>query len=168
MASASCPEALLQASLGKTHFMRLARLLNSGGTRVMRELFDSIVPPARLAIVLNSLPVIAVLQKKRRRGHLTNPQWDKLFPPPGTCVQSTSFDVTLLFNLLRENTTSSLMPPTSTAGSWDALPNNGDISLPANMARIKYYRNIFCHVDEKMEVTQRQISMIIGHKSEMH
>jgi hypothetical protein len=146
-ASTSLDE-VLQASPKKTNFLRLTRLLICGGTKVVRELFDSIIAPEDLANTLNDPPVLSRLQDMRNKKLLTHSQWQILFPLPGTLVESKSFDLTLLFKLLRE--ICSLMPPLHTG--WDNLPNSTDTSLEADLARIKHYRNQSAHANERLEV----------------
>jgi hypothetical protein len=79
---------------------------------------------------------------------LTYPQWQVLFPSPGTCGKSESFDITLLFKLLRE-----ICGLSRPRNGWDNLPDDKDLSLSADLARIKYYRNKLCHAKEDMEVS---------------
>ena len=69
--------------------------------------------------------------------------------------KSTDFDITLLFRLLR--TICGLTPPVT---GWDALPGSTDDSLEADLARIKYYRNLlYGHVHENMEISDYEFSV---------
>jgi hypothetical protein len=44
-----------------------------------------------------------------------------------------------------------LIPPST---GWDDLPNHEDVSLSADLVRIKYYRNkVYAHENEKMELS---------------
>lgn len=90
--------------------------------------------------------------KLLKAAKLTKPQWDCLYPSPGVYGKSTDFDITLLFRLLR--TICSLTPPTA---GWDCLPAGTDNSFEADLARIKYYRNlVYGHVNENMEITDEE------------
>jgi hypothetical protein len=143
-------EDALKTSQDKTNFVRLTRLLICGGTTIIRKLFDSIITPAKLANALINSKV-RLQQLMRSKKVLTYFQWQILFPLPGvvSVVESKSFDITLLFKLLRE--ICSLIPP---ATGWDNLPNTTDTSMEADLARIKYYRNtIYAHVNENMELS---------------
>ena len=67
---------------------------------------------------------------------------NKLYPPGGAAPDSKTFDITLLFVLLRN-----ICDLTAPATGWDALPPAADVSREANLARIKYYRNqVYGHV----------------------
>lgn len=118
----------------KANGVRLSRLLVDKGTEAMRNVFDSIHPPATLTATLTSYR--SFLQRLR---FISQSQFNILFPPSGVPSKSTDFDITLLFVLLRN--ICALHPPTSTS-SWDVNPPPTDMSREANLARIKYYRNV--------------------------
>ena len=128
----------LASSVEKTNGNKLSRLLIDGGTTVLRNIFDSHHPPANLAANLSSRHIHPILTRLRHRNILNGSQWDKLFPPPGRGTpNSINFDITLLFLLLRN--ICGLHPPLS---GWDRMPPASDTSFEANLARIKYYRNV--------------------------
>ena len=143
MAAASSPDEVLRSTPGKDNFQRLARLLISGGTTLLRKVFDQLCPPTDLPKILQNPATKSQLKK----ANLTKPQRDCLYPSPGVHGKSTDFDITLLFRLLRN--ICNLTPPTT---GWDALPASEDYSLVADLARIKYYRNSLCHANQNMEV----------------
>ena len=137
---AAAPPAPLASSVEKTNGAKLSRLLIDGGTTVLRNVFDRYHPPAKLAADLN-LQYKTLLTLSRRR-ILNKSQWDKLFPPSGAIPDSNSFDITLLFLLL--TTICGLSPPPS---GWHTKPSPSDISLEANLARVKFFRNeLYGHV----------------------
>ncbi|CAH3183196.1 unnamed protein product [Porites lobata] len=128
----------LASSVEKTNGNKLSRLLIDGGTTVLRNIFDSHHPRANLAAKLSSTHIHPILTRLRHRNILNGVQWDKLFPPPGGGPpNSKNFDITLLFLLLRN--ICGLHPPLS---GWDRMPPASDTSFEANLARIKYYRNV--------------------------
>ena len=145
MATAPDPDEVLCSTRGKENFQRISRLLISGGTALLREIFDLYCPPSNLPATLNN----PATEKQLKAAKLTKPQWDCLYPSPGVYGKSTDFDITLLFRLLR--TICKLIPP---ATGWDALPTSTDHSLAADLARIKCYRNsVYGHVHQQMEIT---------------
>ena len=125
----------LASSVEKTNGAKLSRLLIDGGTTVLRKIFDGHHPPANLIINLNAnYPILNTLLRRRvLNGH----QWDKLFPPSGVPPDSNTFDITLLFLLLSK--ICGLTPPPS---GWHTKPPSSDTSHEANLARVKFYRNI--------------------------
>ena len=146
MAATPDPDEVLCSTSGKTNFQRITRLLISGGTSLLREIFDSRCPPSHLRTILSN-PVTK--NKLIKDAKLTTPQRLCLNPSPGVYGESADFDVTLLFRLLR--TICNLAPP---ATGWDAEPASTDHSLTADLARIKYYRNsVYGHVNQGMAIT---------------
>ena len=125
----------LVSSVEKTNGAKLSRLLIDGGTTVLRKIFDGHHPPANLAADLNANKyTLSILLKKKV---LHKPQWDKLFPPGGVAPDSKTFDITLLFLLLTN--TCGLTPPHL---GWHTKPPPSDMSHEANLARVKFYRNV--------------------------
>ena len=125
------------------NFARLCRLLVDGGTRVLRDVFDLIHSPSTLHATLHSVPVHSTLKGLRAKRVLSKQQWNKLYPAR-TRVTSGSFDITLLFVLLR-NICGLTPPPTG----WDKPPVATDLSREADLARVKYYRNeLYGHTTE--------------------
>ena len=125
----------LASSVEKTNGAKLSRLLIDGGTTVLRKIFDGHHPPANLITDLNANHPI--LNNLLRRRVLNGHQWDKLFPPGGVPPDSNTFDITLLFLLLTK--ICGLTPPPS---GWHTKPPSSDTSHEANLARVKFYRNV--------------------------
>ena len=124
-----------------TNFARLCRLLVDVATQALRDTFDSIHSSNDLHKVLSAnISTLKDLKSKR----IINPiQWGKLFPPIPTTVSSRDFDTTLLVVLLRN--ICGLAPPSS---GWDKIPVAKDLSLEADIARLKYFRNeVFAHAE---------------------
>ena len=124
----------------KCNGTKIARLLVDGGTKTLRRLFDSIHSPANLQAALHTHRV--VLTNLRKIRVLNSSQCDKLYPSTGAAPDSKTFDITLLFLLLRN-----ICGLTAPAAGWDTLPHAADTSQEANLARIKYFRNqLYGHV----------------------
>ena len=138
-------EALRSTSL-KANFHRLTRLLMLGGVQLFRETLDSIHSPADLPLRLAD----PVIQAQLRRARLTRPEWICLNPSPGVYGKSNDFDIILIFKLFR--TICSLTPPPGPRG-WDDLPNGSDLTLVADLVRIKYYRNEIYSHHSPMEIS---------------
>ena len=149
MASAA---SVLCTTAGKENFQRLTRLLICGGTSLLREIFDHHCPPSHLPTRLSD-PTIEDLILNRAK--LTKPQRDFLYPSPGVYGESKDFDLTLLFKLLR--TICGLTPPPT---GWDTPPATSDLSLTADLVRIKNFRNtVYGHVHH-MEITDDDFNFL--------
>ena len=117
---------VLRSSKGRDNFQRLARLLMSEGTVLLREAFDIKYPLSNLPTIIQNLAT----KKHFKAGKLSKPQRDCLYPSPGMYGKSTDFDITLLFRLLR--TIFGLTPP---ATGWDRLPSSEDQSFGADLVK---------------------------------
>ena len=134
----SSASAAYAVSEEKTNGTRLARLLVDVGTHVLRKVLYSVHPPATLQHVLNNN--LRKLQRLKSRRVIFDDQWETIFPPSGDPPDSKTFDITLLHLLLRE-ICHLTAPPTG----WHKMPVDGDVSLEANIVRIKCFRNELCH-----------------------
>ena len=103
---------------------------------MLRDTFDSIIPPENLRELLKRDPAHSRLQLLRKKGVLTSVQWSKLYPATPTEVSSASFDIPLLIVLLR--TICNLSSPPA---GWDTPPLTADTSCESDIARIKYFMN---------------------------
>ena len=155
MATALTPsDRALNATDGNANFQRLTRLLICGGMALLREVFDSIHPPAVLPIKLgdpyHSKGKLQGLRDTERI--LTQPEWNELYPSPGVYGKSKDFDITLLFKLLRNMC--GLTPPRT---GWDSLPNITDLSPEADLVRIKFYRNEVYGHSKTLEISDPKV-----------
>ena len=119
----------------RNNYTRIGRLLTDIGTRVLRGVLDSHHPPVVLQKHINSPTVNSILTKLRAKRVLNTQQWRKLYPSSGA-PSSTTFDITLLFLLLRN--ICGLSRPTT---GWDAAPLPTDVSKEADLIRVKRGRN---------------------------
>ena len=124
-----------------TNYARLCRLLVDVGTQALRDTFNAIHPPANMHTILARNK--ATLQPLRARKIINPTQWGKLFPAIPSSVSSASFDITLLMVLLRN-----ICGLAAPATGWDSLPAVTDVTLEADIARIKYFRNtVYAHIE---------------------
>lgn len=130
-------------STEEENYVRIALLLTGKSPRAVRVLFDNKFPPASLQLTLNQ-------EKSKQLGHLKKirvidqAQWDLMFPSTGV-PDSKTFDVTLMICLIRSLKSQTVAHP---ATGFDHLPSAGDITLGADLARIKYYRNYLAHLND--------------------
>lgn len=126
------------------NYARLCRLLLDCGTKALRESFKRFFTPGSLQGFLARPSVYSSLQALFRKRVLHYSHWSRLYPIPPSSPSLEDFDVTLLMVLLR-NTCGLASPATG----WDSLPSPSDMSLEANIVRIKWYRNrVYGHAVE--------------------
>ncbi|XP_020602186.1 E3 ubiquitin-protein ligase DZIP3-like [Orbicella faveolata] len=125
-----------------TNYACLCRLLIDVGNQALRDTLDAIHAPANLHAVLAANK--PTLQGLRSRRIISATQWGKLFPVIHLAVSSKDFDITLLMVLLRN-----LCGLPSPITGWDTLPAATDMTREADIARIKYFRNIvYAHAEQ--------------------
>ena len=150
MASSSSGAALATASSSqeKDNFLRLSTLIIDGGTKLLREVFNDIHPPASLPTVLAN-----PITEKDLKKALTKSDMEKLYLPGGGFGTSEDLDVTLLFKLLK-----SICRLACPFSGWDKLPDPAHQGPTDDLARIKFYRNqTYAHVKEmKLEDAEFQ------------
>ena len=138
---AMAPTGALEPSTARDRFFKLTTLLISGGTKIIRGYFDSIHHPSNLASVLKN-------QRAKLKTIFTSVEWRKLYPSNSSYGRSEDFDLTILIKLLRN-----ICNLTAPSRGWDKLPDTTELSLEADIARIKYYRNkIYAH-PSKLELS---------------
>ena len=151
-ASATVSNVLLSTP-EKENYLRIARLLIVGGNELMRNIFDKFHPPSSLPIKLTDPAT-----KRKLMATLMKPQRDCVYPSAGVCGESKDFDISLLSRLLK--TICPSLPPVPTATGWDRLPNSTDLSVTADIVRIKVRRNDICHKYPNMEISDDQFSSL--------
>ena len=122
-----------------TNFARVCKLLMDGGTKVLREVFDSIHPPLSLRRTLLDPANHKILKNLRTRKILFKEQWDKLYPPSSYAVDSTSFDISLLCLLLR-NICMLPKPSEDDVGKIKSFP----LTIPKDSCTVHLYRLLWC------------------------
>lgn len=120
--------------------VRLNFLIVSGGTKRLRLLFDSLVPPPTLTgfLAANEHDIKELLRKRI----INKSQKDKLYPPVGPPA-SKNFDISLLYALLRN-----LCGLTNPVAGWGTKPATTDRSVGGAVEMIHWYRNKYSHPSE--------------------
>ena len=151
MAATPDPDKVLRSSKKRDNFQRLTRLLMSGGTVLLREVFDIRCPPKDLPTKLKNSTT-----KKKLEKILDKTQTKCLYPSSEKYGESRDFDITLLYRLLTN--ICGVKPPAATESN--GLPVTTDHSLEADLLRIKWYRNsIYAHVED-MDITDGEFQRL--------
>ena len=144
---------LLGSSDETLYGMKLMRLILDAGTEALRKVFQQI-HPGNLKVVLSctcssstctsslsryTLPKCNYhcLSELKNRKIINQNQWDKLYPAPPNNPNINDFDITLL-SVLSQNICG-LSPPSTTG--WDKFPTPSDLSVKADIVRIKLFHN---------------------------
>ena len=104
----------------------------------------------------------SIINSLKKKGVLTNDQYQKIFPPNQTETDSSTFDITLIVFFIRNCT--GVKPP---SGGWNIKsPENSDQCKGANVIRAREWRNYLQHaspskIDELILKTKWQEGMRI-------
>ncbi len=141
----------------KSNYARLCCLLVKMVPNVLRDILDSIYPPECIKNVLSRDPVHSTLQSLRKKRVINPVQWGKLYPASSSSpVSSRDFDITLLVILL-ENICG-LSPSAATPEMREKPPPTEDTSREADIARLRYFRNVVHGHDAKASVDDTTFS----------
>ncbi|VDI51632.1 Hypothetical predicted protein [Mytilus galloprovincialis] len=127
-----------QLSIEESNFLRFYYLNLKVASKAVRIYFDFVHPPSGLAGELGKASTSVTLNGLR---FITKLQLQTLYPSTGSHVRSEDFDTTLIVCLLRNMTPRECPPITG----WDNIPQPGDTSTGADLARVKWYRNKLAH-----------------------
>ncbi|XP_061177486.1 uncharacterized protein LOC133186279 [Saccostrea echinata] len=123
-----------EEALLKFHFQKFEKLTKVG-RKALQIYFDTVFPTQDLANMSSRK------NKVKKAFHLNDDQFARLFPADESIPCSESFDVTLMYQMLR-NRFPSLPQP---AKGWGKTPDTCDKSETDDVERIRIYRNQAVH-----------------------
>ncbi|XP_071149674.1 uncharacterized protein [Mytilus edulis] len=119
----------------ETNYLRIANLMLRVAPPAVRVQFNNEFHPDKLQGTLKEQR-FKILESLKGKRIINKPQWDKLFPKTDE-VSSNSFDLMLMICLIRH------LIPVDVGDFFPVDPKN--ISLGADLSRLKYYRNQVAH-----------------------
>ena len=124
----------------KERFFHVCRLILEGGTELLRQKFDQLIPPANLPGTLQKEKANLL---KLPRNVLTISMSQKLYLRAGAFGKSGDFDISLLMVLFRHLCG---LKALLTSNNWGSMPIDSDKSLEADILQLKIYR-VFSHAE---------------------
>ncbi|XP_063402201.1 ankyrin-2-like [Mytilus trossulus] len=124
------------------NYVRMSLLVSEISPRAVRVLFDNEFNPLNINITIKK--ETNKLNDLKKKKIINQSQWEILFPRNGV-PESKMFDITLMITLLTNLTG---------LNHYGKLPLVTDITVSADLGRVKYYRNLIAHnKDGKLENT---------------
>ncbi|XP_069128405.1 uncharacterized protein [Argopecten irradians] len=120
------------------NYFRLLLLLINGGKDVLSCLFKSRMTPNMTMDVYLQCNKNTLLGLKKKKKKISQKQWDLLFP----VARPDEWDVSLWCLLL--GSICGISPP----ADWNNPPPSGDVSIEADLVRLRLFRNEICHSAE--------------------
>ncbi|XP_045171213.2 uncharacterized protein LOC123533579 [Mercenaria mercenaria] len=135
----------MSSEQNRVYLFRLQTLIIDGGTLVVRNVFDQKIPCPTLSALLKQEK--KTIDKLKKTGKITDVQYHLLFPT-GSDPKSETFDLTLLICLLRN------ICGLNNQYKWKTPIDVNDLTLEADLHRIKEYRNNISHLSETTCITE--------------
>ena len=126
-----------QTPENRVHLFRLQILLIDGGLLVLRNILDQTLKVQGKTLGACLSQEKATITRLRSQGHITQVQYSTLFPSGGQVPNLADLDITLIICLLRNIRCFGL----NTKFDWKTAPLSSDVSLEADIWRLKNYRN---------------------------
>ncbi|XP_060587187.1 E3 ubiquitin-protein ligase DZIP3-like isoform X2 [Ruditapes philippinarum] len=132
----------------RVHLFRLQIIIIDGGLLVLRHIIDQTLTAqgVTLSTCLNNEK--ATITRLKSRGVITQVQHDILFPTGGQAPTTSEMDFTLIICLLRCLKCFGL----NKKFDWNTKPISTDLTIEADICRLKAYRNEICHLPTTTEI----------------
>lgn len=128
-------------TLEKTNYFRIISIINEEGSLMLWCCLNDQLSGQDLDKVLSQARIKTKMQTALRQKFLTNEQFDLLYPGP---VDKQKLDVTILCFLIRY-----LHPSVPYTDRVWSRPSGSDMSIPADVVRLKIKRNKYAHVNKR-------------------
>ncbi|XP_045163082.2 uncharacterized protein LOC123527580 [Mercenaria mercenaria] len=135
-------------STERVYLFRLLTLTVDCGTTVIRKIFDHRCSNSPLTVLLGNEK--KTLTRLKTQKTITKVQFDLLYPQSGPAPTSADFDLTLSICLLRNLGSCGL----NRKFNWSSPPLPGDISLEADICRLRMFRNELAHISTTTGITE--------------
>ncbi|XP_062587458.1 uncharacterized protein LOC134249123 isoform X2 [Saccostrea cucullata] len=139
-------ESTLSAKESKKRNWEMFEKLTEISRDVLQIYFDNNIPPQDLEKVLTTYKD----DMKKGPYRFGEEQLRVLFPGDGSCVTSSSFDITMMYKLLR-NYQGKDLP------GWGKKPETEDINEVNDVERIRWYRNKIYHAVSETKVLEKDV-----------
>ncbi|XP_060560719.1 uncharacterized protein LOC132720576 [Ruditapes philippinarum] len=126
----------------RANLFRLQIIIIDGGLLVLRNIIDQTLSAKGITLSACLNNEKATITRLKSRGVITQVQYDILFPTGGQAPTTSEMDFTLITCLLRCLKCFGL----NKKFDWNTKPIATDLTVEADICRLKAYRNEICHV----------------------
>ncbi|XP_060553940.1 E3 ubiquitin-protein ligase DZIP3-like [Ruditapes philippinarum] len=126
----------------RVHLFRLQIIIIDGGLLVLRNIIDQTLTAQGVTLSACLKNEKATIARLKSRGVITQVQHDILFPTGGQAPTTSQMDFTLIICLLRCLKCFGL----NKKFDWNTEPISTDLTVEADICRLKDYRNEICHL----------------------
>ncbi|XP_060596526.1 uncharacterized protein LOC132750549 [Ruditapes philippinarum] len=129
---------------------RLQILVIDGGLLVLRNILDQSLTSQCITFSACLNQEKSTITRLKSRGVITQVQYDVLFPAGGKVPTSSDLDITLIICLLRNLKCFGL----NKNFDWRATPAQTDLTMEADICRLKDFRNKISHISTTTPIQQ--------------
>ncbi|XP_060578372.1 uncharacterized protein LOC132735446 isoform X1 [Ruditapes philippinarum] len=129
---------------------RLQILVIDGGLLVLRNILDQSLTSQCITFSACLNQEKSTITRLKSRGVITQVQYDVLFPAGGKVPTSSDLDITLIICLLRNLKCFGL----NKKFDWRTAPAQTDVSIEADIWRLKDFRNKISHISTTTAIQQ--------------
>ncbi|XP_060597559.1 E3 ubiquitin-protein ligase DZIP3-like [Ruditapes philippinarum] len=140
---------MAQTQENRVYLFRLQILIIDGGLLVLRNIIDQTLTTQGVTLSACLNQERSTITRLKSRGIITQEQYDILFPIGGHVPTTSEMDLTLIIFLLRSLRCFGL----NKKFDWKAKPISTDVSIEADICRLKAHRNEISH---KVQTTDIQ------------
>ncbi|XP_060578485.1 uncharacterized protein LOC132735549 [Ruditapes philippinarum] len=133
---------------------RLQILVIDGGLLVMRNIMDQTLTFKCITLRACFSQEKTTITRLKNRGVITQVQYDVLFPTGGQVPTLSDLDITLIICLLRNLKCFGL----NQKFDWRATPAPTDVSIEADICRLKDFRNKISHISTTTVIQQNDFT----------
>ncbi|XP_060586304.1 uncharacterized protein LOC132742043, partial [Ruditapes philippinarum] len=133
---------------------RLQILVIDGGFLVLRNMLDQSLTSQCITFSACLNQEKSTIKHLKSRGVITQVQYDVLFPSGGNVPTSSDLDITLIICLLRNLKCFGL----NNKFDWGATPAPTDLTLEADICRLKDFRNKISHISTTTAIQQNDFT----------
>ncbi|XP_053390273.1 E3 ubiquitin-protein ligase DZIP3-like [Mercenaria mercenaria] len=126
----------------RVYHFRLQMLIIDGGLLVLRNILDQKLNVQNISLSICLSQERPTITRLKAQKIITQVQYDLLYPPGGRLPSAADFDFTLIICLL----TNLKCFGFNQNFSWTVIPNTSDVSLEADICRLRLYRREVTHI----------------------
>ncbi|XP_053388232.1 uncharacterized protein LOC128551407 [Mercenaria mercenaria] len=132
----------------RVYLFRLQMLIIDGGLLVLRNILDQKLNVQNISLGTCLSQENSTITRMKGQKMITQVQYDLLYPAGGQLPSTADFDITLIICLLRNLKCCGL----NRKFNWNVIPNASDLSMEADIYRLKLYRNEISHISKTTEI----------------
>ncbi|XP_060586980.1 E3 ubiquitin-protein ligase DZIP3-like [Ruditapes philippinarum] len=140
----------------RIHLFRLQILIIDGGLLVLRSILDQTIAAKGITLKTCLNNERSKITRLHGNNVITQDQYDLLFPMGGQEPTTADMDITLISCLLANLKCFGL----NKKFKWNATPAETDLTVEADICRLRNFRNKICHMSTTTGIEQNEFTTL--------